>query len=52
MLRSTHVLETVERFAHRVVMLAHGRVVADERVEEIGQDGLEKLFLERIADSI
>ncbi len=51
-LLSTHVLETVERIAHRVVMLAHGRVVADERVEEIGQDGLEKLFLERIADSI
>ena len=51
-LLSTHVLETVERIAHRVVMLAHGRVVADERVDDIGQEGLERLFLERIASSL
>ena len=51
-LLSTHVLETVERLADRVIMLAHGRVVADERVADIGQRGLEELFLERIASSI
>ncbi len=51
-LLSTHVLETVERVAARVVMLAHGRVVADERVEDIGTEGLEALFLERIGASL
>jgi ABC-2 type transport system ATP-binding protein len=50
-LLSTHVLETVERIADRVLMLAHGRIVADERVEDIGQAGLERLFLERIQQS-
>lgn len=51
-LLSTHVLETVERIADRVVMLAHGRVVADERVADIGPEGLERLFLEKIGDSL
>ena len=51
-LLSTHVLETVEKVADRVVMLAHGKVVADERVSEIGEEGLEKLFLERIGQSL
>ncbi|MFH1468103.1 MAG: ABC transporter ATP-binding protein [Pseudomonadota bacterium] len=50
-LLSTHVVETVERVAGRVVMLAHGRVVADERVADIGQAGLERLFLEKIAET-
>lgn len=47
-LLSTHVVETVQAVADRVVMLAHGRVVADERVADIGADGLERLFLEKI----
>lgn len=49
-LLSTHVLETVERLATRVVMLAHGRVVADERVADIGPEGLERMFLRRIGE--
>ena len=51
-LLSTHVLETVERLADRVVMLAHGKVVADERVQDIGEAGLERLFLERIGETL
>lgn len=39
---STHVLETVEKLADRVVMLARGRVVADEVV---GDQDLEEMFL-------
>lgn len=51
-LLSTHVLETVERLATRVVMLAHGRVVADARMEELGEGGLEEMFLKRIAQTL
>ena len=50
-LLSTHVVETVQAVADRVVMLAHGRVVADERVADIGDAGLERLFLERLAET-
>jgi hypothetical protein len=32
-------------------MLAHGRLVADERIAEIGEDGLEAMFLKRMRDS-
>lgn len=46
---STHVVETVQAVADRVVMLAHGRVVADERAADLGEGGLERLFLERLA---
>ncbi len=49
---STHVVETVQAVADRVVMLAHGRVVADERAADLGRDGLERLFLEKLAASI
>jgi len=49
---STHVVETVQSVADRVVMLAHGRIVADELTSELGEQGLEDLFLERLAASI
>ncbi len=48
---STHVVETVQAVADRVVMLAHGRVVADERAQDLPPGGLEALFLERIGES-
>lgn len=41
---STHVLETVEQVADRVVVLAHGRVIADVLTAELGPEGLERLF--------
>lgn len=47
-LLSTHVIDTVERVADRVIMLAHGRVVADEVVAQLDEGGLERLFLERL----
>ncbi len=48
---STHVVETVQAVADRVVMLAHGRVVADARMEELGSKGLEELFLTKLAET-
>jgi ABC-type multidrug transport system ATPase subunit len=50
-LLSTHVIDTVERVADRVIMLAHGRVVADEVVADLDEGGLERLFLERLEAS-
>lgn len=47
-LLSTHVVETVEAVSDRVVMLAHGRIVADVHGEELQAGGLESLFLERL----
>lgn len=48
---STHVVETVQAVADRVVMLAHGRVVADENTAEMAAGDLERLFLERLEAS-
>jgi ABC-type multidrug transport system ATPase subunit len=50
-LLSTHVVETVQAVSDRVIMLAHGRVVADEETSALGDQGLEQLFLERLAES-
>ena len=51
-LLSTHVVETVAAAADRVVMMAAGRVVADVRTSEIGEDGLEDLFLRKLAETL
>lgn len=48
---STHVVDTVQAVADRVVMLAHGRVVADEQASDLGPGGLERLFLEKLAQT-
>jgi ABC-2 type transport system ATP-binding protein len=45
---STHLVDTVQSVADRVVMLAHGRLVADEQVADLPAGGLERLFLERL----
>jgi len=50
-LLSTHVVDTVQVVADRVVMMAHGRIVADEEAGELGPGGLEALFLERLAQT-
>ena len=50
-LLSTHVVDTVQAVADRVVMLAHGRVVADENARDMPPGGLERLFLDRIGAS-
>lgn len=42
---STHILETVAAVADRVVVMAKGRVVGDQRLEDISPGGLEALFM-------
>lgn len=47
-LLSTHVVDTVEKVADRVVMMAHGRVVVDADTSSLPEGGLESLFLEKL----
>lgn len=42
---STHVLETLQRVADRVVVLKQGRVVADVKTDGLAADDLERLVL-------
>jgi ABC-2 type transport system ATP-binding protein len=45
---STHRFDMVEKLCSRVVMLSHGRIVAEARVDELGRDNresLEELFM-------
>lgn len=48
-LLSTHVLDTAERLADRVVMISEGEVVVDEKLDRDSGTDLEALFLERIS---
>lgn len=50
-LLSTHVIDTIEKVADRVIMLAHGRVVVDEMTKTLPEGGLESLFLTRLAET-
>jgi ABC-2 type transport system ATP-binding protein len=50
-LLSTHVLDTIEKVADRVIMLAHGRVVVDEMTQTLPEGGLESLFLTRLHET-
>ena len=45
---STHMVETVQLVSDRVVMLAHGRVVADIEAQDVKKGDLEVLFLEKM----
>ncbi|MEC7241964.1 MAG: ABC transporter ATP-binding protein [Myxococcota bacterium] len=47
-LLSTHVLDTAERLADRVVMISEGAVVVDEKLDREAGSDLEALFLERM----
>lgn len=47
-LLSTHVLETVEKVADRVIMIGNGMLLADVMIRDLGENGLEKLFMEKI----
>jgi len=50
-LLSTHVLDTAERLADRVIMISNGEIVADERLDREAGTDLEALFLERMGKS-
>jgi ABC-2 type transport system ATP-binding protein len=45
---STHAVETVRQAADRVVMLAHGKIVADAQTSEFKAGELEAAFLEKL----
>ncbi|MBT3219194.1 MAG: ABC transporter ATP-binding protein [Proteobacteria bacterium] len=45
---STHMVETVQLVSDRVLMLAHGRVVADIEAKDVKPGELEALFLEKM----
>jgi ABC-type multidrug transport system ATPase subunit len=47
-LLSTHVLDTAERLADRVIMIANGQIVADVELNREHGTDLEALFLERM----
>ncbi len=50
-LLSTHVLDTAERLADRVLMINQGEIVADESLNREQGTDLEALFLERVGKS-
>lgn len=50
-LLSTHVVETLEAAADRVIMLAHGRLVEDVTTADLEAGDLERLFLDRMAET-
>ncbi len=49
-LLSTHVVETVQSVADRVVMMVRGEVKVDGLTAELGEQGIEALFLEQLGD--
>ena len=51
-LLSTHLLDTAERVADRVVMISNGRIVADVKAEEVAGKSLEELFMERVGGDL
>ncbi len=50
-LLSTHVVETVQAAADRVVMLAHGRIVADVHTDGMAEGELEEMFVRLIEET-
>ncbi len=48
---STHVIETVQAAADRVIMLAHGRVVADVSTDGMAEGDLEDMFLRLLEET-
>jgi ABC-2 type transport system ATP-binding protein len=50
-LLSTHVLDTAERLADRVLVISNGEIVADEVLDRENGTDLEALFLERMGSA-